>query len=80
MSAPLWVPDATRVANARLTHFMKTQHAGDARIPKDYAGFHAWSLESSPSFWQAIWDQLGVVGEQGSAAILQHPQDMPGAI
>src|SRR5688572_8867154 len=69
---PLWTPSAERVARTELARFMKL--AGKS----SYAELHRWSIESSPAFWNLVWDFCQVKGEKGSQTIID-PTRMPGA-
>ena len=31
----------------------------------DYAALHRWSVESSESFWELVWETCGVIGDRG---------------
>lgn len=68
--APLWTPDAARIAGANLHRLIArcaTEHGlvfgGDPA--KDYSTLHAWSTEHPGEFWAMVWDELGVIGERG---------------
>jgi acetoacetyl-CoA synthetase len=74
MEQPLWQPSAERVAAANLTRFMEAV----GRKGHSYAELHRWSIDDRASFWNAVWDFCGVVGEKGSR-VLEDGDRMPGA-
>ncbi len=71
---PLWVPDADRVARARITGF--AQHVG--RGSDDYAALWDWSVTDLEGFWAGVWDYFGLDAVSGYDAVLPDPA-MPGA-
>ena len=69
---PLWSPSAERAARSELARFMKL--AGKS----SYEELHRWSIESSPEFWNLVWDFCEVRGEKGARTVLDATR-MPGA-
>jgi acetoacetyl-CoA synthetase len=69
---PLWIPSAERAARTELARFM--QLAGKP----DYEALHRWSVQSSPDFWNLLWDFCGVKGDKGSRTLVDGER-MPGA-
>ena len=70
MFAPLWTPDADRIAGANLHRLVArcaTEHGlvfgGDPA--EHYSTLHAWSIEHPGEFWAMVWDELGVIGDRG---------------
>ena len=48
MDRPLWTPDPSRVAGARITAFMN-------KVGKrDYDELYQWSIDEPEAFWPAI--------------------------
>jgi len=77
-TGPLWTPDATRVAEARLTRF-----AGDVAVKyglpsSRYWDLYRFSVSRIPEFWSEVWDRCGVIGDRGTRAV-SHLERMPGA-
>lgn len=76
---PLWNPPPERVANAKLTAFMRNSGCE----PDDYPAFHAWSVSSKEEFWSQVWDFCQVRGTKSNnsdeGSLLEN-LDMPGAI
>ena len=62
--SPLWTPDDARVASTQVETFRRA-----VGVDGDYHDLHRWSVDHPADFWTAVWDQLGVVGDPGSAAV-----------
>ncbi|MGW5676791.1 acetoacetate--CoA ligase [Streptomyces sp. NPDC003860] len=77
--APLWQPDAERIAAARITHFQHwaAEHHG-APADGGYQALHAWSVADLDTFWGAIAEYFDVRFTTPYDRVLAHP-DMPGA-
>jgi acetoacetyl-CoA synthetase len=43
----------------------------------DYREFHAFTIENRETFWSAVWDEFGVIGEKGGRILVN--DRMPGA-
>jgi len=78
MSRKLWEPSAERVADARMTAFMRAVAAAHSTPISDYAALWRWSVENRDLFWRTVWDFCGVIGDQGGA-IVADGERMPGA-
>jgi acetoacetyl-CoA synthetase len=75
---PIWTPSLFRIADANLTRFMVFAAARGASAA-DYESIYRWSVENPASFWDALWEFAGVVGERGAGPVLEHGDRMPGA-
>ena len=69
--APLWTPDADRIAGANLHRLFARCAAEHGLVfggapAEDYSTLHAWSTEHPGEFWAMVWDELGVIGDRGS--------------
>ena len=71
----LWRPDAARIRESQLFAFLRAHARQPDSGSVDYPAAHAWSLEQPETFWSAIWDDCGVVGERG-ARVTQPAADM----
>ncbi|HEX7373465.1 MAG TPA: acetoacetate--CoA ligase, partial [Steroidobacteraceae bacterium] len=60
-----------------LTAFMTGARSQGA--PATYPELWQWSVDQPAAFWSALYDYCGVIGERGSAPVLQDAQQMPGA-
>jgi acetoacetyl-CoA synthetase len=69
---PLWTPSAERAARTELARFMKL--AGKS----SYEELHRWSIDSSPEFWNLVWDFCEVRGERGRQTVVDATR-LPGA-
>ena len=66
---PLWTPSDAFKAAQPLTHFMAWCATREGLSFADYDAFYAWSIEDRASFWSAVWDYCGVVGDKGDVAL-----------
>ncbi|MGQ3078092.1 MAG: acetoacetate--CoA ligase [Allorhizobium sp.] len=66
---PLWTPSDAFKAAQPLTHFMAWCAIREGLSFADYDAFYAWSIEDRASFWSAVWDYCGVVGDKGDVAL-----------
>ncbi len=78
MSEALWTPSAERVARANITRFIQWVRTGVDPTVVDYPSLHAFSLRSPGTFWRAVWEFCGIVGQPGQVA-LEDGGHMPGA-
>jgi acetoacetyl-CoA synthetase len=63
---PLWTPKT--VAATRMDAFRHTVAARfEADVP-DTVALHRWSVENPGPFWDAVWDDCGVIGTKGQRA------------
>ncbi|MER7049561.1 acetoacetate--CoA ligase [Streptomyces jumonjinensis] len=78
-TAPLWQPDADRIAAARITRFQAwaAEHHG-APADGGYPALHRWSVEQLETFWRALADWSGVRFSTPYESVLADPA-MPGA-
>ena len=68
MAEILWEPRAEQVAQSGLARFRThLRQQGVTAADGDYEVLRQWSLEQSPSFWQAIWEFAEVQGARGTA-------------
>jgi len=66
---PLWTPSDAFKAAQPLTHFMAWCATREGLSFADYDAFYDWSIEDRASFWSAVWDYCGVVGDKGDVAL-----------
>ncbi|MCZ7461552.1 acetoacetate--CoA ligase [Streptomyces sp. WMMC940] len=77
--APLWQPDADRIAAARITRFQAwaaERHGAPAE--GGYPALHRWSVDRLDSFWQAVADWFDVRFSTPCERVLAE-RGMPGA-
>ena len=74
----LWEPSAERIAGARMTAFMRAVEAEQSTPIPDYAALWRWSVENRETFWRAVWNFCGAIGDPGDAPVADGER-MPGA-
>jgi acetoacetyl-CoA synthetase len=74
----LWEPSAERIADARMTAFMRAVEAVQPAPMPDYAALWRWSVDNRELFWRMVWDFCGVIGDQGGVVVADGER-MPGA-
>ena len=70
MSAPIWSPSATQVANAQLTEFIASLHARNV-LPNDVRDAHAlqrWSVDNLELFWAELWRAADIMADGDGSA------------
>jgi acetoacetyl-CoA synthetase len=66
---PIWRPTPEQVRDAKLTEFVTFLRsrgdlaAGKAGVPLEYGVLHEWSVSHRETFWRAIVDFCGVIGD-----------------
>jgi acetoacetyl-CoA synthetase len=75
---PLWIPAPDRAARSHLAAFMKLVRERHGVPIPDYPALHAWSVANLETFWVALWDYGGVIGER-KGPVLVDGDRMPGA-
>lgn len=68
---PLWIPSESQQNSSRMAEFIRyAKDREDGPQESGYEGLYKWSIDQSPSFWDAIWDYCGISGEKGSKPYL----------
>jgi acetoacetyl-CoA synthetase len=80
VTEPLWQPSAERIGEANLTAFAAQVRSEWGVEAPDYASLHRWSIEAPEAFWQAVWSFCGVIGDGGDGRVVDHADQMPGAV
>jgi acetoacetyl-CoA synthetase len=80
LSKKLWQPDPARIAASNLTKFIGLVETRWGVSFADYPSLHHWSVEEPEKFWQTLWNFAGVLGDLNDDIVLQHADQMPGAI
>jgi acetoacetyl-CoA synthetase len=75
---PLWEPSAERIANARMTAFMRQASAASGRSFTSYGDLYRYSIEQPADFWREVWKFCGIRGEMGHR-VVDDLDKMPGA-
>ncbi len=79
MSEVVWTPSPQRIAASNLTRFAEWVRARHGAPDADYGALWRWSVDERESFWSALAEFAGVVRSPGTAPVLQHREQMPGA-
>ena len=62
MSDIIWQPSADRIAAANITAFARRIPGS----PSTYADLWQWSIDHRGEFWQAVWDDGGVIASRAA--------------
>ncbi|MEM6761973.1 MAG: AMP-binding protein, partial [Pseudomonadota bacterium] len=73
---PLWRPSPT--AGAALNGLARLCSDRSRRPISGFRALHAYSVDDLSGFWDAVWDDVGIIGEKGDA-VLTDDDKMPGA-
>jgi len=65
---PLWTPGAARAAGSRVDRFRRVVAERHGVVLDDTVALHHWSIDEPGRFWQAVWDECGVIGDPGAVA------------
>jgi len=80
VSQPLWKPDATRIADTRISAFMAQVNRDGAGLAiTDYTQLHQWAVAHPEAFWDAVWRFSGVVATTRGETVLADAHRFPGA-
>ena len=64
--APLWTPDAERIARANMTQFIghvRRCHPSGAAGVSDFPSLYQWSVHRPEAFWPEVWRFCGVIAD-----------------
>ncbi|MBK9167655.1 MAG: acetoacetate--CoA ligase [Bryobacterales bacterium] len=78
MNPPLWTPSPERIEQANVTSFIRSL-ARQGHPVRDYPSLYEWSCSHPEEFWVAVWDRCRVIAERPWDAVLENPDEMPGA-
>jgi len=76
---PLWQPSPERIKSANLTAFMAVLRHDWSVDVADYAALWDFSVGDRETFWRAIWDFSGVIGDGPGDVAIENMDAMPGA-
>jgi acetoacetyl-CoA synthetase len=79
MNAPLWRPDPAAAARSQLARFAGHAERLAGRALPDYAALHGWSVADPAAFWQAVWDDAGVIAAAPAHTPVEDLHRFPGA-
>jgi acetoacetyl-CoA synthetase len=75
---PMWTPSPERIESSRMHKFMLALEQQGFEF-RDYASLYQWSVEESPAFWSALWDEFDIIASERGTQVLQNADQMPGA-
>ena len=75
---PLWTPSPERIERARLTRFMRHLARTEGATFTSYDPLYLFSVSEPETFWRAVWDFCGIIGEPGDRVAIDMDR-MPGA-
>ncbi|CDN93986.1 acetoacetate--CoA ligase [Agrobacterium tumefaciens] len=64
----LWVPPEKRRERSALFAFATKTAKLHGQAADDYAGLLRWSIDAPDEFYDALWDELGIIGTRGDVA------------
>lgn len=67
MSAPIWTPSQDRIDGSLMTEFLNFAAKKTGKSFANYKELLDWSVNDITTFWDAIWDYCGVIGEKGTS-------------
>jgi acetoacetyl-CoA synthetase len=79
MAEPLWQPDPGAAERSQQARFARRAEAISGRALPDYAALHRWSIDQPGAFWQAVWEEAGVIASLPAATPLTDGDRFPGA-
>ncbi|MBL8535583.1 MAG: acetoacetate--CoA ligase [Betaproteobacteria bacterium] len=77
-STPLWRPSAARIANARITHYLRWLERTRGLAFPDYESLWQWSVDEIETFWETVWQYFEVRSHSPYERVLDR-RVMPGA-
>ncbi|MEM7303577.1 MAG: acetoacetate--CoA ligase [Pseudomonadota bacterium] len=66
MSTPIWSPSKERIESTLLHQFARQHGPGGGKA--DYDTLWQWSIDDKGSFWNAVWNFCGIVGDKRGTA------------
>ena len=77
-NAPLWKPDAERIAASQLSRFQQMVEARHGLSLSGYDDLYQWSINCQADFWQAVWDFCRIQSSVRSATVAENLDKFPG--
>ena len=79
MTEPIWSPSPQRIANARLTRFIKDVARDRKLALPDYQSLWQYSVDEPNAFWMDLWNFLGIRAQPSPTVAVEDVQALPGA-
>ena len=67
---PLWEPSADRIAQARLTAFIRHVNGACGLQISGYPALYRFSIERPADFWREVWTFCGIRGDMGKRIVI----------
>ena len=67
-STLLWSPSRSRIEGSALYGFAQRTADASGAAADDYAALLDWSNRAPETFYAALWDELGIIGQKGDKA------------
>ncbi|MEK9693641.1 MAG: acetoacetate--CoA ligase [Rhodospirillaceae bacterium] len=77
---PVWEPSGARIAQTRLSEFIKLVDQTWGFKCKNYQDLHQWSIKEPEKFWKTLWNFGGVISETAGNIVIRDAQKLPGAV
>ncbi|MGU3575214.1 acetoacetate--CoA ligase [Brucellaceae bacterium C25G] len=65
----IWQPERHRIEASALYQFAQKTRAQHGCKPDDYQGLLNWSVTAPEEFYNALWDELDIIGVKGRRAV-----------
>ena len=70
MSEQLWAASPERILASNIDRFRRSVNAAAGLDLADTRELHGWSITDPASFWSAVWDDVGMIGEKGETSLI----------
>ena len=70
MSEQLWAASPERILASNIDRFRRSVIAETGLHLADTKALHTWSIAEPASFWSAVWDDVGMIGEKGGTSFV----------
>ncbi|MGA0345575.1 MAG: acetoacetate--CoA ligase [Alphaproteobacteria bacterium] len=77
---PVWEPSGARIAQTRLTEFIKLVDQTWGIKCKNYQDLHQWSIKEPEKFWKTLWNFGGMISKTAGNIVIRDAQKLPGAV
>ncbi len=67
---PVWVPSQDQITATGMFAFKAFLQRRFSLNFDNYASLHAWSINETAHFWDAVWDFCGVIGQKGERVLV----------
>jgi len=71
-----WTPSSARIVQSQLYQAMQRRWPGTMM---DYAALWQWSIDHPAQFWQWLWHEAQIIGDNASDVVVRDATALPGA-